>query len=517
MPPRSSQGESKQGLIITLVFFILATLGLGVSTYFGFAEQDKLDKAAKEAKRNEDTFKAERDYYKAQAMMFRGYMGMTDGMDGADTLGTLKTQLDGGSLGKTVKDNADVVKTMKTLESKYGWEGNQPKETLEETIKKLNTEYDNLAKLKATTDKNLADKTKALQEREKELADARKEFEDSLKKLTATFKQDFTKSDEQIAQLRSDMDRLSQQREKDKTDAEQKEKGLMAERDGLKKNIRDLNERVKDREERIASFEEKHPQAPPNMRTDWKIVYVDPRGTSPYINLGSADRVKPQLTFTIHGLGADGRPSPQSKGTLEVVNVIGPHTSLARITSVKDRNRDPIVVNDVVYNPSWNPNIKKHIAIAGTIDLTGDGRDSLQEFIRSLERQNIVVDAYVKPDGTPWGRITYQTDYLILGGAPSPDAQLGEAEKRVLEGRKQMQEEAKKYGVQQKSLLSYLEMIGYPLPHSARGPAASPYNEGRSDIVPRLDKNRFPPPPPSGDKTPPPANGDKTPPMPPDK
>src|SRR4051812_25328778 len=42
--PRGSAGESKTGLVVTLVFFILATLGLGVTTYFGFAEQDTLRK-----------------------------------------------------------------------------------------------------------------------------------------------------------------------------------------------------------------------------------------------------------------------------------------------------------------------------------------------------------------------------------------------------------------------------------------------------------------------------------------
>jgi hypothetical protein len=146
------------------------------------------------------------------------------------------------------------------------------------------------------------------------------------------------------------------------------------------------------------------------------------------------------------------------------------------------------------------------VAIAGIIDLTGDGRDSLNEFMRNLERQNIVVDAYVDPkDGSAKGQLTYQTDYLILGGAPDRaySSSSDESDKRVLEGRKQMQEEAKKYGVPVKSLLSYLEMIGYPLPHATRE-TSSPYNtDTRSDIVPRLGRDQFPPKAPSGDKTPP--------------
>jgi hypothetical protein len=507
MPPRSqSQGDSKQGLIITVVIAFLLVICLGVTTYFGYSEQDKLDKAAKEAKNSEAMFKDERDYYKAQAMMYRAYMGMADGMDGADTLGTLKGQLDGGSLGKNVKDKADVTKTLKALETKCGWSGNQPKESLEDTIKKLNTQYENLAKLKATTEKELDAKKKELQKTQEDLANARKEFDDNLKKQIENFKQDFAKSNEQFDEFRSKFEAMSQQREKEKTDAEQMKKSLETTIEKLKRDIADLQQLVRRKEDELASMQAKNPTTPENMRTDWKIVRLDNRGTNAYINLGSSDHVRPQLTFTIHGLGSDRRPRPQSKGTLQVVNVIGPHLSQARITSVNDPNRDPIIANDVVYNASWNPNIKKHVAIAGVIDLTGDGRDSLPEFIRNLERQNIEVDAWVDPkDGRIHGQLTYQTDYLILGG--TPDKAVGgsadESEKRVLESRKQIQDEAKKYGVPVKSLLSYLEMIGYPLPHSSHEDRTSRFNDMRSDSVPHPNRDRFPPPRPSSEQSPP--------------
>ena len=510
MPPRS-QPESKQGLIITVVIAFLLVICLGVTTWFGYSEQDKYIKEKADAQKSENTFKAERDYYKAQAMMYRAYMGMSEGMDGADTLGTLKGQLD-GSLGQSNKDKADVTKTLKDLESKYGWNGNQPRETLEGTINTLRTQYENLANKNKKTEDDWKKVKLDLQKRDEELATARKEFEDNLKALTEKFKQDFTKSDEQLAQFRTTVDALSQQRDKEKNDADQAKK--KAEETETRKNreIAELQKLVKRKDDELSVIHAKSPETPANMRTDWKITYIDNRGTNLYINLGSDDRVKPRLTFNIHGVGADGRPNPQSKGTLEVLKVLGAHLSQARVTSVKNPNRDPIVVNDVIYNASWNPNIKKHIAIAGVIDLTGDGRDSLNEFMRNLEQQNIVVDAYVDPkDGSIKGQLTYQTDYLILGGAPERayNSSSDESEKRVLDGRKQMQEEAKKYGVPVKSLLGYLEMIGYHLPHVTRGAAPSRNNtDTRSDMVPRLSRDRFPP------KSP---NGDKTPPSPPDK
>ena len=41
MAPKA-KGESNRGLIVTLVFFILATIGGGLGTYYGYAEVEKL-------------------------------------------------------------------------------------------------------------------------------------------------------------------------------------------------------------------------------------------------------------------------------------------------------------------------------------------------------------------------------------------------------------------------------------------------------------------------------------------
>jgi predicted nucleic acid-binding Zn-ribbon protein len=499
MPPRAkSQGESKQGLIITLVFFILATIGLGVATYFGFSEQDRYEKTAKDAKKSEETFKAERDYYKAQAMVYRGYMGMTEGMDGADSLGTIKSQLDSGSLGKNSKDNADVKKVLESLNTKYGWNGNQPKETLEGTIARLNTEKENLTKQIVTLKADLDKARKTIQTRDEELRLAREDYGKNLKELRESLKKDFEKSTKDLEDFRTEVAKLSDALTNEKEKAEKEKNALLAQIKNLKEvEIKSLKERIKDREDRLAAIEAKSEIAPPSMRTDWKIIDMDRRGLNPYINLGSADHVNRQLTFTIHGVAADGRPNPQPKGTLEVINVIGPHLSQTRITSVKDRNRDPVTTGDVIYNASWNPNLKKHVAIAGIIDLTGDGRDSLQEFMRTLERQNIVVDAYLNPkDGTMKGKITFQTDYLILGDLPSSAGEkVTDQEKKIGLGQKHMQDEAKKYGVQPVNLVRYLEMIGYRLPHSAREARPSLYNPDlRPDQAPRVESDKLPPP-----------------------
>lgn len=497
MPPRTKEPESKQGLIITLVFFVLATICLGVSTYFGFADQDAKDKAKKKAEDERKLMEDDRNFYKAQALVYRGYMGLTEGMEGAESLGTYKTQLEGGTLGKGSKDSANVAGVLKSLDANYGWNGNQPKNSLQDTIKTLNTTLDNTTKAKNKADTDLKNAKRDLQKRDDELQAARTDFEKKLVDLEKKYKDEFQKSDRDLAEFRAKFDQSSVDHKKRDETIEEERKAHTAALTRKDKEIADLKQLVQKKEGEISAFKIRNPEAPPSMRTDWRISYMDDSGTRPYINLGSADRVKPQLTFNIYGLGVDGRPNPQPKGTLEVVSVIGPHLSQTRITSEKDGRRDPITRGDVIFNASWNPTIKKHVAVAGTIDLTGDGRDSLPEFLRNLERQNIVVDAYQDlRDGSMKGQITYQTDFLILGGLPGKggSGKAGEAEKRILEGRKHMEDDAKKYGVQVTNLLKYLEMIGYSLPHSGRAGAPTRTDtDYRSDIVPRLGRDKLVP------------------------
>src|SRR6185437_2201070 len=132
---------------------------------------------------------------------------------------------------------------------------------------------------------------------------------------------------------------MAERGENDKKKADEEKKALLAQMKKKDTDIGSLKNRIKDQAERLEAVAAKSSEAPASMRTDWKIIKMDVGGTNPYINLGSGDRVKPQLTFSIHGVGLDGRPIPQPKGTLEVVNVVSEHLSRTRITSVKDANR----------------------------------------------------------------------------------------------------------------------------------------------------------------------------------
>src|SRR5439155_20322734 len=76
MATRSGGGDSKQGLIITLVIFILLTLILGVTTYLGFSVQTQLEKARDDAGKEKTEWQHDADWYQFHALAYRSYMGL---------------------------------------------------------------------------------------------------------------------------------------------------------------------------------------------------------------------------------------------------------------------------------------------------------------------------------------------------------------------------------------------------------------------------------------------------------
>src|SRR5262249_19972130 len=136
----------------------------------------------------------------------------------------------------------------------------------------------------------------------------------------------------------------------------------------------------------------------------------------------------------------------------------------------KNYSPDPILKGDKLFNPTWDPDRKKHVAVAGFIDLVGDGKDGLEDFRRMLARQGAVVDAYVDlKDGSVQGKgITSNTESLILGDGldqtrddRSRDKELVAKVDRSIQA---LKKKAPDSGVAVISLRRYLEMTGYRAP-----------------------------------------------------
>jgi RNA polymerase sigma factor (sigma-70 family) len=82
-----------------------------------------------------------------------------------------------------------------------------------------------------------------------------------------------------------------------------------------------------------------------------RILRMTARGDKVYINLGKADDIHPKMTFSVYE--ADSLRTDRSpKASLEVLTVIGPHLSLAQVTSLHDPDRTPLVQGDRLYQPA---------------------------------------------------------------------------------------------------------------------------------------------------------------------
>jgi hypothetical protein len=495
--------ESNTGLVVTLVFFIILSVGLGVATYYGFAQQTALTTEKTTAVAGEKDMKAQRDWYQFQAWTYRTYLGQTEGfdkaLDAADksatpttvdtTLKVYRDQYDLGQMGKDSKgefpDRATVANVIKKIESaKYevavptedkatktkiwtlqnktmAWdkETKRPKFTFEDV-------YTGLLNLRAYFDQQIgaalsakneaeAAKTTSDMEKAKAQADYAKEIVAAAMKNAADLAAAQKTIDETQGQLaaakKSDADLLQAEADKGNKIAA----GVAAK----DKIIAELDAKIKDMRERLDQNALRDTDATPNGRAmpiSWKIVKMDRTGKEPFINLGRADNVRPPLTFSIHGRGPDGKPLPASKGTLEVVNVVNDHLAQAQIVSVKDAQKDPILEGDYLYNPVFHPGAPQHVVIAGRIDMHGvKDQDDMKEFERLLQRQNVVVDGYVDlQDASVKGKLSSATDLLILGDEAGAKPEVGASIK-------QLKDQARSNGVRVMSARDFLESIGY--------------------------------------------------------
>ncbi|MFO0877837.1 MAG: hypothetical protein U0840_10825 [Gemmataceae bacterium] len=500
---------SNLGLIITLVFFVLATVILGVTTYMGFSAQEEKDKAVAKMKQEKDVAENDSKWHRYQSRYLRGIIGRPPaGVDAAD-VAREKQQFDAGQLpfANNQKDKDDFAKLSKDLNEKLPWDASKataPSRTFEQWVAQKDQEIDGIkGRLKKAEDsaaREKREKEDAETAAQKEIASLKSALDDVRNKALTDRKKDLediaSKSDtlrkdgESLADLRRRLDAAVKDLDKQTALA----KKLTSELATAKKETRELRDSLDENRTRLAALLERTGQDPRAVEQavldarssqilrewnrDWHIVDLDRRGTMPYINLGTADSVAPQVTFSIHAMTADGKLNPTAKGTLEVVRVIGSHLAQARITSVKDPKQDPILKGDRLFNPTWDPTRKKHVAIAGMADIGGDGSFNTEDLRRLLAKQNVEIDAFIdtKDEKTPkigGSGITVNTDYLILAdpldGVNHPrsrDKAYTAAFDKLM---REMRDKAAANGVHVIGLRRYLEMIGYRAPKIASG------------------------------------------------
>jgi hypothetical protein len=465
--------DTKTPLIVALVVFVVLTIGLGIATYFGFSEQQKLIDAEKAAKKDAAAKAESRNWHKFQNVLLKSYIGhRLDKADQEHLISQWKAYEE-NRLGTEKDDNrADFDTLAKQLNQPglLGWDNTkkQPAKTFLELVKEKDQAIADLSKQlaqakqesqRAQTD--LANAKKSAEETEKNLNEqlqkTKKDMADLVNVYEAKYKEYFAA----VEKLHNEVDDTKRREDKTKDETSRQ----LAK---MKKDLTDTKTQLDNERKKLS---------PPDVidleKPKGKIIDIDRGGQVVYLDLGTADNVKPQLTFSIYGAGANLKGT-QRKGAVEVTNVLGPHLAKARVTELSNPNLDPLVRGDLLYNPAWNPTVRQHVAIAGLVDLTGDATDDTPAFIRGLERLGIVVDAYIdlKDLKQKGPGLTLQTQYLVFGDEPRFNEAGVLNQTDIITSRKvelnkkmsEMREEATRLGIPIIPYRRFLTLVGYPTP-----------------------------------------------------
>jgi hypothetical protein len=496
-------GGSNLGLIVTLVFFVLTTIILGVTTYMGFSELEAKEKAKVDAEQKLAERDKERNWWRFTSHVLQTYIG--EGRPVGTTpaeLAALKKQLDENTLTFAGEGKAEFTAMVKEFDKTMRWVNSEaPVSTFKSLLAKKDTDYAALGKqLQDAQDQIASEKERADKERAAALA-AKKTFDAQIQKLTEDSKKSIADISTTTDAQRADLEAANQAKNKALADlatvqaelekvrrSEASLKGNLATIQRTATELRDKNrdlegqvEVLKDRTgmDRAAiearRLDDNAVAALNNWRKNWEITDIDRFGRNYYINIGSADGLRPQITFSVHELGKDGKLNPVPKATIEVVEVRGPKLAQARVTSIRDAAANPILKGDRLFNATWDPTRKKHIALAGLVDMNNDRTDTTREFLRMLKNQNVEVDAMIDTRGTEpklVGQITPRTDFVVIGDSLDyvnhPMLKTASARQAFDKLQREMREKATANAVPVLSLQRYMDMIGYTPPAISR-------------------------------------------------
>ncbi|HEX2474779.1 MAG TPA: hypothetical protein VHK01_08540 [Lacipirellulaceae bacterium] len=235
--------------------------------------------------------------------------------------------------------------------------------------------------------------------------------------------------------------------DKQKTDFEANVAKLTADQKQYTDRIAELELAVKNLTERLK------PEIDSFEVADGRISSVNQDGTV-WINLGSADSLRRQVTFSVFDGDRHEAEKATKKASIEVTRILGDHMAEARVTS--DEPTNPILAGDLIYSQIWQRGRKLRFALAGIIDIDNDGQSDMQLARELIELNGGIVDMYVKEDGTTEGQITANTKYLVLGEYPNLATQVD-----LQKPWEDMHRTAQSLGVETITMTDFLNQMGY--------------------------------------------------------
>ncbi len=347
------------------------------------------------------------------------------------------------------QDSADAVKTAADQDMKtYGGGINdEASRTYRKVLETVYQEGQATAAREAQLKQQLSDLNKAMLAVQSQ---AQKQI-DEYKSQAATAQEAQASQQNTFTKYRQTLDDGQKELQKNLDDQRTKYEAQITEKDATIKQLKDL---VPQLQHQIQNLNAERKDEPGSFEVaDGQIIYVNQNGTA-MINLGTADSLRRQVTFSVYDADKHDAAKATKKGSIEVTRLLGDHMAEVRIT--KDDETNPILTGDNIYSQVWHRGKALHFALTGVIDFDGDGQSDLQLARDLIALNGGIVDAYLGDDGKVQGEITANTRYLVLGDVPN-SALRG----NMQQGYHEMSKTASLLGVQTITLPEFIDQMGY--------------------------------------------------------
>ncbi|NND97553.1 MAG: hypothetical protein HKN47_09525 [Pirellulaceae bacterium] len=155
--------------------------------------------------------------------------------------------------------------------------------------------------------------------------------------------------------------------------------------------------------------------------TQGVVRYVMHGGNVCTINLGAADALRPGVTFGVIDADETRLEDAKVKATLQVTKIRGQHLAEARVVA-RPSVESPIIEGDKIYSPFWKPGMTVKIALAGDIDIDGDGQPDNDAIRGMITAAGAEVAATIATDGSVDGNLDASIRFLVIGESPEISA-----------------------------------------------------------------------------------------------
>lgn len=379
--------KDNQGLQAIIIVLTILVILLGAGLIFVNNSKKTAQARATEAENQADRLRTSENELQVEANQYKQWMGFPE--DDAF---------------------ASIQETIQEDLATYGENFQEENRSYREILAANSAELRNSANNEAAAKRQLQEQAERIKALQAESEARIKEAQDELKQAKTDMASELNKFNQQREEFKKQLDAVQQQL----SDIREKGETALAELDTKTKS---LQTRVDDLTRSNTLLQENQVEPDPFAQpADGKVTWVNQRYAKAWVNIGTADGLRPQVTFSVYAPNELDATNAVKKASVEVVRVLEPHLAEVRITD--DDPKNPVVPGDKIYSQVWDQGRKLGFAIAGKIDIDNDDEDDLELLKRIITTNGGEVDAAPGMEN----EMSVQTRYLILGDYPSGSA-----------------------------------------------------------------------------------------------